>query len=121
MKYYIYVSLLQLLFINLIFSTSVTFLKNKTKLATNSTETLVAKEEEPKIYKGFCLMKIQNTFYDLTPLWALNEKSAWKIFTKSGEQINFNICGRNAPSVCSNKNAMVISNIKCTEYAGDSQ
>jgi hypothetical protein len=64
-------------------------------------------------------MKINNYFYDLTPLWASNKTSNYKTYTKSGEQINFNICGRNAHSVCSNRNSLVVSNIKCTEYAGD--
>ena len=125
MKYFIYLSFLQMLLINLVVSSHVTFLKNKTKTTSVTAKSIsnsTSENEEmneSRLHSGYCLMKINNYFYDLTPLWAKDMKSAYKTFTKSGELINFNICGRNAPSICSNKQAMTISNIRCTEFSGD--
>jgi len=114
-----------MLVFNLIVSSHVTFLKkNKTQKrsvanSTNNTFNNDSNNDEPRVHSGYCLMKINNYFYDLTPLWAADRKSNFKTYSKTGEQINFNICGRNARSVCSNKNSMAISNIRCIEYAGD--
>ena len=116
MKYKIFISLLQILFINLVLSSYNTFLK----LKPNINNTLENEPiNEPKVYSGYCFMKIHNFFYDLTPLLTINDKSAFKTFSNSAEQINFNICGKNAPSVCLNKGGMVVSNMRCTKFAGD--
>jgi len=113
--------LLQFITLTLILTNDITFLKPK-KHQSNSTNSTNIKNDsngEPKEHLGYCFMKINNIFYDLTPLTAQNASSSYKTYTSSGEQINFNVCGKNAKSVCSNKNSMAVSNVRCTEYAGD--
>jgi len=101
----------------MIASTHVTFMKKQHKKKYNVTHKLVDPNKET--YIGYCFMKINNVFYDLTPLSAINNTFSFQTNSADGEQINFNICKKNAQSACSNKSAMVVSNTKCIEFAGD--
>ena len=118
---YIYLSFLQMLTINLILTTQVSFLKKNITVQFNLTNSTIipTDSDEPSVYQGYCLMKINNIFYDLTPLASYNQSFSYKTFTPTGEQINFNICGQNSQSICSNRNSLVISKVKCVKYAGD--
>lgn len=96
-----------------------TFLKisEETSLPLSSEESKDIKESEnsePDIFRGICLTKIKNYFYDLNKL---NTKNGYFVKGKNGQIISFNFC-KNIPTQCEDNEGLVVSSSRCKKFAG---
>lgn len=73
-------------------------------------------EPEPKVYSGYCFMKMKNQFYDLNNF---NSIRPWKIKGKGNAQLTFNFC-TNVDSSCRENDALAVTTGNCKRYAGKS-
>ena len=68
---------------------------------------------EPSVYRGHCLVKIKNYFYDLNQL---SSKNGYFVKGKNGQTVSFNFC-KNVPTQCEDNEGLVVSTSRCCRYA----
>lgn len=68
---------------------------------------------EPKLYKGYCFLKMKNNFYDLNPLDSI---IPYQLKGYNGQAIHFNFCS-NVDTSCINNQAMVVSKDRCKRFS----
>ena len=83
------------------------------KRAAGRNATLDVPEPEPKVYAGYCFMKIKNQFYDLNPF---NLIKPWKVAGKK-DSIQFNFCS-DIDTSCREKDALIADVKNCKRFAG---
>jgi hypothetical protein len=90
------------------------FLKPKaSKAESNANNSTNNSTEDPEKHNGYCFMKIQNYFYDLT---SLNQQTPFQLKDKNGKFISFNFCS-NVQTQCG-YGGLVVNTEKCKFFAG---
>jgi hypothetical protein len=82
----------------------------------NGTTEISKEEAEPKVYQGYCFMKMKNNFYNLQPF---NMIKPWKLLDHKGASINFNFCS-NIDTSCHPNDVLIADPKACKKFAGKS-
>jgi hypothetical protein len=97
-----------------------TFLKKNPTDHSNPTNPTVngdtSEMVEPKIYKGYCFMKIKNNMFDIN---SFNLIKPWKLLDHHGKPIYFNFCS-NVDTSCQPNQSMIAEPSTCKNFAGKS-
>lgn len=71
---------------------------------------------EPKLYKGYCFMKIKNHLFDIN---SFNLIKPWKLLDHHGKPIYFNFCS-NVDTTCQHGQSLIAEPYTCKNFAGKS-